>query len=297
MPDRAPRTPARPQLRRDFRERAAAARPRATEPDPRVPYSPSQGEAASALPSSAVTISMSRRPYRPRRWARTKTIVAALGITGLITGAALPSMPDAEQDDSQSLVVIEAQSLKVDDDVSLETFTRGTFTATTEDELKERRRQAVLAATAAGIPLSIANKLTPTDRVRIPLTAGSYTLTSTFGASRPGRTHIGQDFAAHVGTPIYAAIAGCVSLSSESYAGYGVTVKVESLFDGDAVSTLYSHLNYGTRAVSVGDCVEEGQYLGDVGSTGYVRGSCLHFEVYVNGRAINPMSWLREHAG
>lgn len=204
----------------------------------------------------------------------------------------------SEPNDSQSLIVVESQSFAAADELPFETITRGTYAATTEkeiEEIQEKRQEAITAAVASGVPLAVANKLTPTDEVRRPLIAGSYTLTSEFGDRRPGRTHIGQDFAAHVGTPIYAAIAGCVSLSSESYAGYGVTVKIESLLGGDTVSTLYSHLNYGTRTVKVGDCVEAGQYLGDIGSTGYVRGSCLHFEVHINGRAVNPMPWLREH--
>lgn len=51
-------------------------------------------------------------------------------------------------------------------------------------------------------------------------------------------------------------------------------------------------MNYGTRAVEVGDCVEEDQYLGDVGSAGHMFGSCLHFVVHRSGVAIDPMPWL-----
>lgn len=124
------------------------------------------------------------------------------------------------------------------------------------------------------------------------MASGSYSFTSAFGDSRPGRTHLGQDFAAAVGSPITAAMTGCVSRSTESYQGYGVTIQVESIYNGQAVSTVYSHMSYGTRAVEVGDCVEGGQYLGDVGSTGYVFGSCLHFEVHVDSAPVNPRTWL-----
>jgi murein DD-endopeptidase MepM/ murein hydrolase activator NlpD len=54
-------------------------------------------------------------------------------------------------------------------------------------------------------------------------------------------------------------------------------------------------MNYGTRAVQVGDCVTAGQYIGDVGSTGYVFGSCLHFEVHIDSVPVDPMPWLNEH--
>lgn len=81
-------------------------------------------------------------------------------------------------------------------------------------------------------------------------------------------------------------------LSQESYQAYGVTIRLESNIGGYAVSTLYSHLDYGSRAVGVGECVPAGTYLGDVGSTGRVFGSCLHFEVHLSRTPVDPLVWL-----
>lgn len=219
----------------------------------------------------------------------------------MITGAALPALssgvdPVAAHTVSASAAVKDdAQSYSTTDEIRATIAPRGSFGATTPEEIEETRSQAVAAALSAGMPFGSAVEIPIADRAVMPMADGSYSFTSGFGDSRPGRSHLGQDFAASVGSPINAAMTGCASRSSESYQGYGVTIQIESIIDGQAVSTVYSHMNYGTRAVEVGDCVEEGQYLGDVGSTGYVFGSCLHFEVHIGGVAVDPLPWLRTH--
>ena len=128
-------------------------------------------------------------------------------------------------------------------------------------------------------------------QVIYPMVNGSYTLTDGYGAPRDGgRIHTGQDFAAPIGTPIYAAADGCVSISQSNYGGYGETVVIAhpALSGANAISTLYGHMNYGGRAVQAGQCVTAGQYIGQVGNTGWVSGSCLHFEVLVNGTHDRP---------
>ncbi|MFS2280640.1 M23 family metallopeptidase [Microbacterium sp. OR21] len=213
----------------------------------------------------------------------------------MITGAALPGASDAEPQPVQATVTVDGQSYTAEEDVRAEVLFRGDYSATTEEEIAASRAQALTAAVASGLPLSTAVNLPTAQQVLMPLASDTYSLSDGFGASRPGRSHMGQDLAASVGTPIYAAVAGCVSLSTERNSGYGVSIRVESLLDGKTVSTLYSHLNNGTRAVKVGDCVTSGQYLGDVGSTGYIFGSCLHFEVHINGRPIDPRPWLSKN--
>ncbi|GAA5153739.1 hypothetical protein GCM10025768_23800 [Microbacterium pseudoresistens] len=225
-----------------------------------------------------------------------KAVGASLAVGALITGVTLPIATSA----SQATVVgasevVGAQSYDTGDDIRAQIGPRVDFSATSEDELKEQRARAISVALASGLPLSAAVNIPVAHEVVMPLSAGSYSLTDGFGADRPGRSHLGQDFAAPVGTPIYAAMDGCVSISSESYSGYGVSIQLESIVDGEAISTLYAHMNYGTRAVQPGDCVTAGQYLGDVGSTGYVFGSCLHFEVHLNDQPIEPMGWMRKH--
>lgn len=218
----------------------------------------------------------------------------------MITAVALPALnPGTESVAAANPITIaaegDAQSFNATDEIVAEISPRGSFSATTPEEIQDARSRAVAAAVAAGMPLGSAVEIPIADGAVMPMADGTYSFTDGFGASRPGRSHLGQDFAAGIGTPIYAAMDGCVSRSTESFEGYGVTIQIESIIDGQSVSTVYSHMNYGTRAVEVGDCVTAGQYIGDVGSTGYIFGSCLHFEVHVDKAPIDPMPWLQEH--
>jgi murein DD-endopeptidase MepM/ murein hydrolase activator NlpD len=54
---------------------------------------------------------------------------------------------------------------------------------------------------------------------------------------------------------------------------------------------------YGSLQVKPGDVVQAGTVLGHVGDTGLSYGAHLHFEVFVNGARIDPLPWLRQHAG
>ena len=56
--------------------------------------------------------------------------------------------------------------------------------------------------------------------------------------------------------------------------------------------TLYAHMQAGSRTVSPGTQVAQGQVIGKVGSTGNSTGPHLHFEVWVNGRRVNPTQYL-----
>lgn len=254
-----------------------------------------------ARPVAPVSRVQSRRTKR--HWAQVKALGATLAIGVMMTGAAFPGLnPLSDQTAAASAAgaisteaETDSQSYTSTNEIRAEIAPRGVFAATTPEEIQETRSRAVAAAVAAGMPLSSAIEIPLADRIVMPMADGTYSFTDGFGASRPGRSHLGQDFAAPIGTPINAAMRGCVSRSTESYQGYGVTIQIESIVDGKAVSTVYSHMTYGSRAVEVGDCVEAGQYIGDVGSTGYVFGSCLHFEVHINTVPVDPRPWLTQN--
>ena len=101
-----------------------------------------------------------------------------------------------------------------------------------------------------------------------------------------GRMHYGIDFHGSGGDPIYAAAAGTV-LTSGWRNGYGNTVVISH---GNGYTTLYAHQS--SIAVSAGETVAGGQVIGYVGSTGWSTGPHLHFEVRVNGTAVDPAQYL-----
>lgn len=111
-------------------------------------------------------------------------------------------------------------------------------------------------------------------------------ITSGFGMRR-GAMHTGIDIAAPIGTPVIAADTGTVTLSQSSMGGYGQTIMIDH--GGGSLVTLYGHLS--KRLVKVGDVVEKGQVIGNVGSTGRSTGPHLHFEVRLNGKVVNPVQF------
>ncbi len=112
--------------------------------------------------------------------------------------------------------------------------------------------------------------------------------------SYPG--HTGTDVNINVvGKSVVAVKSGTVEIStalrnsSGSYRSYGEYVVVNH---HDGTMTLYAHMLSGSRTVSVGQSVSQGQVLGTVGSTGNSTGPHLHFEVRINGKAVNPLPYL-----
>jgi murein DD-endopeptidase MepM/ murein hydrolase activator NlpD len=98
--------------------------------------------------------------------------------------------------------------------------------------------------------------------------------------------HTGIDFAAPVGTPIFAAAGGVVA-SAEVHPEFGNAVTIDH---GNGLSTLYAHAS--RFAVKTGDIVRKGQAVAFVGTTGRSTGPHLHFEVHVGGVAQNPARYL-----
>lgn len=102
------------------------------------------------------------------------------------------------------------------------------------------------------------------------------------------RPHLGVDFAARRGTPLLAVNAGTVIFSGRK-GGYGKVVKIKHR--GGYVS-LYAHQS--RIRVKRGQKVKKDQVIGYVGNTGRSTGPHLHFGLYKNGRAINPLRVLRK---
>lgn len=101
-----------------------------------------------------------------------------------------------------------------------------------------------------------------------------------------GAMHAGLDFKGPVGTPILAAAHGRVTFAG-FHGGYGKTVEITH---ANGLLTRYAHLS-GVH-VTRGQMVHRGLQIGRMGSTGRSTGSHLHFEVRLNGQAINPKKFL-----
>lgn len=99
--------------------------------------------------------------------------------------------------------------------------------------------------------------------------------------------HAGVDMAGATGEPIVAAAPGTV-IRAGWFGGYGNCIEIDH---GHGLSTRYGHLSQiGVRA---GDRIVAGNQIGRMGSTGHSTGSHLHFEVRVDGRAVDPMPYIR----
>ena len=101
-----------------------------------------------------------------------------------------------------------------------------------------------------------------------------------------GAMHAGLDFKGPVGTPILAAADGKVTLAGFN-GGYGNSIEIRH---ANGLLTRYAHMS--GLNVRAGQMVERGVVIGRMGSTGRSTGSHLHFEVRLNGQAINPRKFL-----
>ena len=88
-----------------------------------------------------------------------------------------------------------------------------------------------------------------------------------------------------MGTPIRAAKAGTI-VFAKPYGGYGNYTCIDH---GGGLSTCYAHQS--AFAVTSGS-VEQGQVIGEVGSTGFSTGPHLHFEVRIDGQPVDPLNYL-----
>ncbi|WP_136619360.1 MULTISPECIES: M23 family metallopeptidase [Mesorhizobium] len=141
--------------------------------------------------------------------------------------------------------------------------------------------------------------VTGDDQVRsLTVTNGMVTpvngvMTSTFGPRKHPilgvvRIHKGVDWAAPVGTPIAAAFDGEITFQGDG-GGYGNLVKIAH---PNGRETRYAHMQKFAIASGVGTKVKAGDVIGYIGTTGLSTGPHLHFELYQNGEAIDPLGTI-----
>lgn len=103
-----------------------------------------------------------------------------------------------------------------------------------------------------------------------------------------GRRHTGVDIGANYLTPIIAVADGIVELVQFGRTGYGYQVIIDH---ENGYRTRYGHQSQ--IFVKPGERVTRGQTIGTIGSTGRSTGPHLHFEIYINARRVNPLSYIR----
>lgn len=101
------------------------------------------------------------------------------------------------------------------------------------------------------------------------------------------RMHQGIDFASPVGTPVFAAADGTIEKVEFSFSGYGKMIEIDH---GFGYRTRYAHLH--GFAVYRGQKIKRGELIGYVGNTGLSTAPHLHYEVLVNGNAVNPVYYF-----
>ncbi len=120
---------------------------------------------------------------------------------------------------------------------------------------------------------------------------GDYRISSKFGNRKhPVRGkiafHKGVDYAAKLGTPIYAAAEGVVEYIGKN-GGYGNYIKIKHK---NEYSTCYAHISRFSGDIKLGSKVKQGQVIAYVGSTGVATGPHLHYEVIYNSKHIDPLT-------
>jgi murein DD-endopeptidase MepM/ murein hydrolase activator NlpD len=165
--------------------------------------------------------------------------------------------------------------------------------------------ESILGALTAGTQNSSASdnvRVPETTRVVLPLPAGTYTDTSSYGWRTDPFTgkrtfHEGSDLAAAGGTPIVAIADGVVTFAGPR-GGFGNLIIIEHTVDGERVASYYAHMWDAGIHVAAGSTVAAGQHIGAVGSSGRSSGAHLHLEIHPGGPShppANAIEWLTEH--
>ncbi|MDQ0192145.1 murein hydrolase activator EnvC family protein [Paenibacillus wynnii] len=221
------------------------------------------------------------------------------------------SLLKEKEDEKQELIAFYDEEIHQTDDISEEQNAKlvelASVRSTLEqqkDKLKaEEAARRAAAAKAEAARKAAARKASSSSKTAVAysggdgpmlLPVGSARISSPFGprthpvTGEVGKVHTGVDFAVAQGTDIHAADSGTV-LVAEWWSGYGYCVIIDH---GGGMWTLYGHIREGGLKVKAGDSVARGEVIAESGSTGRSTGPHLHFEVRIDGKAVDPMPYL-----
>ena len=200
---------------------------------------------------------------------------------------------------SVASAVLGSDDLDDDSDTQLSNVPDAATRARIREAFQNAAKTCSSATGASGDTTAFSTK----PQLFYPMLPGTYEISSEYGyRTHPTlgyrKLHAGQDMAAPVGTPIYAAAAGTVTTAGMVDGTGTITIKHE--IDGQVWYTSYLHMYEDGIYVHVGDKVTAGQLIAAVGSTGRSTGAHLHFEVRTanddaDESTVDPMTWLTEH--
>ena len=194
----------------------------------------------------------------------------------------------ALREEAESLSA-EAAELQIQEELAAEA-------ARQAEEARKQREAELAAAAEAQAKAQESGDTTAGDTVVVgtgyfthPLPSG--TISSEFGyRTFDNSFHRGLDLAAPEGTPYYAADSGTVMYATNDGGYNGGAGNWVVISHGNGIVTKYMHSS--ATYVKPGDQVERGQNIGAVGNTGNSFGAHLHFQVEVDGVAVNPLNYI-----
>jgi murein DD-endopeptidase MepM/ murein hydrolase activator NlpD len=153
-------------------------------------------------------------------------------------------------------------------------------------QLNDRENQLVVMEDLV-LNENLQKEVEPSGRPIIKGWLSSYYGMRTHPLSGRREMHKGIDFAGSMGGPVIAVAKGVVTYAGKRYS-YGNLIEIAH---GNGYSTRYAHNS--RLLVSVGDTVEKGFQIAEIGSSGRSTGPHVHFEVLKDGREINPIDFIR----
>lgn len=188
---------------------------------------------------------------------------------------------------NEDIVYQDDDSMYIGETEVVQEGTPGTHTVTDlvtyQDDIECDREQLQETVEVAAVAQVVRRGTKSKPTYMFPVT--NWNVTSNFGY-RWGRLHAGTDVGVPIGTTVRASRAGQV-ITAGWLGGYGNCVIIDH---GDGVCTRYGHLSEVT--VSVGQYVDQGQQVALSGNTGRSTGPHLHFEIRINGEAVDPLPYL-----
>lgn len=259
----------------------------------------SAGPSASEVVDDAPTTHVA--PRRGRRIAALGASVGVMGVAGLLAvSMTLPAEAlvgaSGQSVASTSLVAPSSTAEAADDEIQAFVTSSDVQNETVARSDGFSTVSLVEVASEQGIKFSDSVFTNDPDAaIQWPFMVG-VGMSSGYGP-RWGTMHQGIDFVPGEGAPIQAIADGTVRIATEQGGGYGVTVYIDHVIDGQVVTSHYAHMQYGSLKVAAGDTVKVGDVVGNTGNTGHSFGAHLHFEIIINGSTIDPLPWLRANAG